>query len=117
MELKLAVPGDADDLRSLREWLGNEADVRNHAKISTSLTPLAEGEMGLDLEVLKLILETGFNIASLVMSVASWRETRRAKPTVEFHDSRRTVILSSSSEEAIEAVIRELDEDDPSSHS
>jgi hypothetical protein len=117
MELRLAVPGDADDLRSLREWLGNEADVRNYAKISTSLTPIADGEMGLDLEALKLIFETGFNIASLVMSVASWRETRHVKPTVEFHDSRRTVILSSSSEEAIESAIRELDGNGSSSHS
>ena len=117
MKLKLAVKGDTDELRSLREWLGNEAEVRNRAKISTSFAPPASGEMGLDLEVLKLALETGFNIASLVMSVASWRETRRTKPTVEFHDSRRIVILSSSSMNAIEAAIRELDEDVQSSHS
>jgi hypothetical protein len=113
MELKLSVvsKSDAEDLRSLRDWIVCEDDLRTNANISMHTAPPSCNEMGGDLSLIELVLGAGFNMASLVVAIASWRETRRSKPTIEVQVNERIVILESSDQCAIEAAIRQLGSD------
>jgi hypothetical protein len=116
MALTLSVvttSGDGD-LRSLREWLAREDDVRNYAKISAGVAPPKAGEMGTTLDVISLAIQSGFSMASLVVSVAAWLDSRRSKPIVEFSYNDKNVVLASSDEHEVRLTIQELDSDDKS---
>jgi hypothetical protein len=113
MELKPSVisANETDDLGSLRDWLVNDADVKNQAKISTLSATPEKNEMGAGLDAIGFVLQTGFNIASPAVAIASWRETGHIKSTIEFQNDQYTIVLSPSSEQAIESGVREIGDD------
>jgi Effector Associated Constant Component 1 len=78
------------ELRSLFMWLQDEADVRQHAQISLESGIPAAGEMGGELEVIQLIVDSSFQALNLALAYAAWRGTRSARPlvTIEWGESK-----------------------------
>lgn len=79
--------GDAEDaeqeLRSLLEWLRDDTDVRRHATITVEANAGRSGSMGVALEVIKLVLESGFSLGNLALAYAGWRATRKPRDVFE----------------------------------
>ncbi|MFJ2155357.1 hypothetical protein [Streptomyces sp. NPDC087856] len=91
------------ELRSLHMWLMADTAARRHAKpvLGTS-RPLPPGAQGSTVDLVSLVVSSGFNAASLAMSVVAWRATRPRRPTVTVDraDGLTITISDSSAEEA-----------------
>ncbi|WP_407109620.1 hypothetical protein ACE1N8_00530 [Streptomyces sp. DSM 116494] len=90
-------------LRSLYEWLLADAACRRHARPTLGSGAAAvPGAQGGVIDVLSLVLGTGFNAASLAVAVAAWRRSRPGTPTlvVERPDGTRIVLTGATDEEA-----------------
>ncbi|MFD5780370.1 hypothetical protein [Streptomyces sp. NPDC126933] len=98
--------GDEDtaegELRSLHAWLLAEPAARRHARpvLDTARSPRA-GAQGDTIDLISLVVSSGFSAASLALSMAAWRTTRPGQPviTVERPDGVRVTIADSSPEE------------------
>ena len=111
MRVKLAVDESstdrgsaAEELRSLYSWLLADSQARRCAEVEweESVPAPVEG-MGGVLDVLSLVLGSGFSAASLAVSLAQWRDVRGRSGqgvTVERADGTKVVIDTASVEEA-----------------
>ncbi|MFG3116754.1 hypothetical protein ACGF4C_20435 [Streptomyces sp. NPDC048197] len=101
------------ELRSLCAWLVADRGVRRHTSAELMSTAAeAVGHQGTALDVLSVVLSSGFSAASLAMSIAQWRSTRPQPPTliIERPDGTKIEISGSSTDEAAQAVQRLLGE-------
>ncbi|MFD5193874.1 hypothetical protein ACFWMU_38270 [Streptomyces sp. NPDC058357] len=100
--MKVAIGVDQEEaasaeqhLRSLYEWLLADAACRQHARpalgSSAAAVPGAQGDL---IDVLSLVIGTGFNAASLAVAIAAWRRSRPETPTlvVERADGTRSIL-------------------------
>lgn len=94
----------AEELRSLYAWLLDDSRARRCAEVEWEETAPAPAEgMGGLLDVLSLVLGSGFSAASLALSLAQWRDMRgRPGPgvAVERPDGTRVVVNTGSVEDA-----------------
>jgi hypothetical protein len=67
--------GDERQLRSLREWLVDEPDMRG-SKVTLAVPEFAPGHMGAVSDVLVVALGSGGAGAALVASLSAWLQTR-----------------------------------------
>ncbi|MEV0036210.1 hypothetical protein [Streptomyces sp. NPDC050804] len=98
--------GDGDtaegELRSLHTWLLAEPAARRHARpVLDTARPHRAGAQGDVIDLISLVVSSGFSAASLALSLAAWRATRPGQPvvTVERPDGARVTISDSSPEE------------------
>jgi hypothetical protein len=99
-----------DDLRSFCQWLRDEPDVRYHAEISLEPARTSEGDMGGALDVVKLVIDTNFQVLNLGLAYLAWRATR-AKPTpLTIERGGVKVILDDSDLDVIARVMGAFDE-------
>lgn len=116
--LELGIAGvDAEaaerELRSLRDWLRDDDDVRRNAVISLETGEPETGAMGAALEVIKLVLDSGFSLGNLALAYAGWRATRQARDGFELvvRNGNTTVTISApdaqEAEKQLRALIRE----------
>lgn len=95
--------GSERELRSLYEWLLADAACRRNARPELGsgavAVPGAQGEL---IDVLSLVLGTGFNTASLAVAIAAWRRSRPEAPTlvVERTDGVRIILTGAAHEDA-----------------
>ncbi|MFD3472269.1 hypothetical protein ACFWWM_39345 [Streptomyces sp. NPDC058682] len=95
--------GEEQHLRSLHEWLLADATCRRYARPALGsgavVVPGAQGDL---IDVLSLVLGTGFNAASLVAAIAAWRRSRPGTPTiiVERADGTRILLTGAADEDA-----------------
>ncbi|MFC9602340.1 hypothetical protein ACFTTN_02575 [Streptomyces niveus] len=99
----LADEGTAErELLSLHTWLLAEPAARRHARpvLDTAGSPQA-GAQGDMIDLVSLVVNSGFSAASFALSLAAWRATRPGQPvvTVERPDGARITIADSSPEE------------------
>ncbi|MCX4784499.1 effector-associated constant component EACC1 [Streptomyces sp. NBC_01264] len=102
------------ELRSLAAWLEADRSVRRHVRTElTSGLPRVPGQQGDGIDILSIVLSSGFSTAALSASIASWRATRAQAPTITVQRANgarveiRGVITSET-----EAVVRRLLEDE-----
>lgn len=91
------------ELRSLHMWLMANPAARRHAKPALGASrPLPPGAQGNTVDLVSLVVSSGFNAASLAMSLVAWRATRPQRPTVTVDrpDGLTITISDSSPEEA-----------------
>ncbi|MER6187708.1 hypothetical protein [Streptomyces sp. NPDC001652] len=91
------------ELRSLHMWLMADPIARRHAKPALGASrPLPSGAQGGTIDLVSLVVSSGFNAASLAMSLVAWRATRPQRPTVTVDraDGLTITISDSSAEEA-----------------
>ncbi|MFI6084959.1 hypothetical protein ACIBBB_28990 [Streptomyces sp. NPDC051217] len=90
------------ELRSLHAWLLAEPAARRHARpVLDTARPSRAGAQGDVLDLISLVVSSGFGAGSLALSIAAWRATRPGRPvvTVERPDGARVTISDSSPEE------------------
>ncbi|WP_018568957.1 effector-associated constant component EACC1 [Streptomyces sp. PsTaAH-124] len=90
------------ELRSLHAWLLAEPAARRHARpVLDTARPSRPGAQGDAIDVISLVVSSGFSAASLALSLAAWRATRQGRPvvTVERSDGVKITISDSSPEE------------------
>jgi membrane-associated two-gene conflict system component 1 (EACC1) len=95
-------------LRSLRDWLAAEDELRGRLTLSTA-NP-RPGEMGTTLDLLTVAVGSGGAATVLAGAISTWLRTRRPDVTVEVTESahERTVKVTGSRIEDAEALIREV---------
>lgn len=102
------------ELRSLGDWLRADDDVRRHATITLEAGEPESGAMGAALEVIKLVLDSGFSLGNLALAYAGWRATRtQDDPGFELivrNGKTRITISAANAQEAekqLRALVRE----------
>jgi Effector Associated Constant Component 1 len=84
MEVKVSI-GNKDDQESILscfEWLKQDPDVRSMSDIKLSGAHPQSESMAGDIDLISLLISSGFNFASLVFAIANWRATRQVAPSV-----------------------------------
>lgn len=101
------------ELRSLHMWLMADPAARRHAKPTLGASQaLAPGAQGGALDLVSLMVSSGFSAASLAMSVVSWRATRPQRPSVTVNrPDGLTITISDSSAEEARRLIESLADD------
>lgn len=110
MQLRMSIGDMASpegELRSLHEWLLADPAARRYARpllnASRSSRPGAQGDV---IDLVSLLVGSGFSAASLGLSLVSWQATRPQAPTitVERPDGQIVTISGSSADEAARLV-------------
>jgi hypothetical protein len=77
IKIKFEGPEAQAELKSFYDWLQREDDVRRKAQISLAEAAPSHGEMGAGWEqAVQLVLDYGFQGASLTLAYATWRASR-----------------------------------------
>lgn len=117
MELTLRLGAGApepDELRSLRDSLADDPEVGGAAE-----APPAEAQIcltgpsaGTVIDVISLVVGSGFSAASLGLAVANWRAGRTRPPSVTITrpDGTSITLTHHTPEEAVDMARRLLDE-------
>lgn len=102
--IRLAGGPAEDEARSLHDWLLLDRNIRRAGRIAlTASAPTVQGAQGAGvLDLVSLVLGSGFSAASLGVSIASWRATRPQRPvvTVERADGSKVTLTGTSPHEA-----------------
>jgi hypothetical protein len=98
-------------VRSLREWLHEERDVRVHGDLQWGTTDSPE-HMGVLIDVLTVLLSSGFSASQLAFAIVQWRASRHPAPVVtitrEMGDG-TTVRVETSDPEMLAQAVRRLE--------
>lgn len=106
--VRLAEP-DVDTLLELQHWLDH--DDRFPAPARQQQPP--EGTLGTTVDVLQLVVGNAIALASVLISIAQWRQSRPRPPAVRVAVHRQdgaSVSIESDDPEAIADVVRQLGE-------
>ncbi|MEV0280214.1 hypothetical protein AB0I22_28010 [Streptomyces sp. NPDC050610] len=84
MLIEIGITGDdaEAELRSLRDWLADEPDIRRHTQITLAAAEPEPGDMGSALDLIKLVADEGFQLANLAIAYAAWKATRSRRSNV-----------------------------------
>ena len=107
--VRLAEP-DVDTLLELQHWLDH--DDRFHAP-ARQRGAADVGTLGTTTDVLQLVVGNAIALASVLVSIAQWRQSRPRPPAVRVAVHRpdgESVSIESDDPDAIAAVVRELGE-------
>lgn len=94
IDISIAEPNNAAAYISLLNWLNDNQYIKDNARLTVK--PPAPGfTMGTGLDVIQLVLSSGFDLANLVLAIAEWH--KKAKETaaaisVQVGDARSTVL-------------------------
>jgi hypothetical protein len=75
-------PDDSADLGDLREWIGSDDRLRRAVSSAIVMTGSRPEEMGAE-RIVELVITTGVSLGSLLVSIASWRQSRPHLPSVQ----------------------------------
>ena len=109
MRLEVQVESTVGELRSLQGWLRADPEVRRSAAGEVRGGVPGPGDMGTALDVLQLVTGNGWSVASFVLAVVAWRQTRPQRPRVEIRRGDTVIVLTDCSDEEIERATRALD--------
>ena len=108
MRIYLRTGGETEDARSLHDWLSHEPGT-GELRFADGSKP---GEMGVGLEVLTLVLSSGFSAAQLVMSIAEWRKAAPRAPAVSIikhTPNGEVVVIATADPRELAEAVRALD--------
>jgi hypothetical protein len=112
VRVRIQVEGeDPEALRSLRGFLHEEPAARRSADLSWAKAESSQ-QMGVLIDVLTLILGTGFSASQLVMTIANWRRARHPAPIVTISQDvgdGRTIRIETSDPAILAQAVRELE--------
>lgn len=100
----------SEDLRRLTQWLRNDEFVGDEASIALSPGPSSQGDMGTAFDAIQLTVESGFQVANLVLAVAVWRSSRSQPPVVAIERNGTRVTVDSSDPAVVARIAAALTE-------
>jgi membrane-associated two-gene conflict system component 1 (EACC1) len=106
----VSVDNAEDDLRSFFQWLQDEPDIRHHAEISLEPTRVGEGDMGGTLDVVKLVIDTNFQILNLGLAYLAWRAARAKSTPLTIERGEVEIILDNGDLDVVTRILRALDQ-------
>ncbi|MGV9455512.1 effector-associated constant component EACC1 [Streptomyces sp. NPDC003635] len=109
MDIAITSTADEAELRSLYLWLRDDSYVRRHARVEVLAEQPLPGRMGGALDVVQLVLDSGFQLGNLALAWAAWRATRPAPPEVTFERDGIKVTLSGQDPETAARLLAALD--------
>lgn len=104
---------DEDAFQSFARWLEEEPEIRRHAVITWRAAVPDAGDMGGALEVVQLVLDSGFQLANFALAYTAWRSTRSDAPAVTVSRGGVSITLGSGDAEVVARLVRELEEAQP----
>ncbi|MFB7345456.1 hypothetical protein ACIQK9_08985 [Streptomyces hydrogenans] len=96
--------GGGEDLQRLTEWLRDDEEVGEAATLSLTSAPAGPGDMGVAFDAVQLVVDSGFQVANLVLAVSLWRRGRAKAPVVVIERDGVRVTVDSEDPEAIARV-------------
>jgi Effector Associated Constant Component 1 len=111
VQLRLTCASAADG-ESLFRWLAEEPGARSDGHLSRAPSTDPE-EMGTLVDVLTLIVGSGFSAAQLALAIRQWRESRPRPPELvitHVDAGGGTTRIEASTPEALETALRELEQ-------
>jgi hypothetical protein len=97
---EIRLDADERELRSLADWLRREPSLRTNT-VSLKQAQARPGDMGGWVEAVQLVTDNGWQAASFVLSLMTWRQTRpAASPVTIRHGDIEVTLASGSPEEA-----------------
>src|ERR1035438_566650 len=89
INIRIADPNNEDAYLSLLNWLNNNEYLKANGRLEVTKSTSGQGS---GVEVMQLILNSGFDLANLVLAIAKWRTEARDKaaPVTVTVDERRT---------------------------
>ncbi|MGV9450924.1 effector-associated constant component EACC1 [Streptomyces sp. NPDC003635] len=112
MDVQLRLPDDPDggELKQLYDWLLAERQSGLDAEISLrNQLPRSDSDMGDAFDLIQLVVETVFQVASLGFIIVEFRRARRPRSHVVVErDGRRATLRPDASPEEVEEFLREL---------
>lgn len=111
--IQMWVTGDGaeEELRSFYKWLLDEQAVRQHATITLEPGKIERDAMGGSLELIQLIVDSGFQMANLALAYVAWHSTRRRSSELTVERGDTVVKLSGANADDAEQVLRSLEAD------
>lgn len=71
-----------EELRQLLQWLRDDEYVGEEAALTLAAAPAPPGAMGAAFDVIQLSVDSGFQVANMVLAITLWRRGRAKPPTV-----------------------------------
>jgi len=94
--------------RSLAEWLRNDDEIRRMALVRLAHTAPGSGEMGVGLDVVQLVVDSGFQVASLALAYAAWHGSRPGQPSVTIEHGGVRVTVNGADPDAVSTIVSAL---------
>ncbi|MFK8847248.1 hypothetical protein [Streptomyces sp. Ac-502] len=98
------------ELRSLCEWLADDAAVGRSADVSLRKRENRPGEMGLGFDAVQLIVDSAFQLSSLALAIDGWRRAYAARPKVTVERNGVRVTFATADTDGVRSVLRALEE-------
>lgn len=110
IRIRMSGPDSDRELGSLYAWLGDESEIRQHARMSVVAAQPGPSDMGAAFDVIQLVVDSGFQAANLALAYAAWRATRPVRPKVTIEkDGTRPVALDDTDPDIVEVIVRVLE--------
>jgi Effector Associated Constant Component 1 len=112
VRVRIQVEGeDPETLRSLRGFLQDDPAVRRSGELGWAKAESSQ-QMGALVDVLSLIIGSGFSASQLIMTIVNWRMSRHPAPLVtisrELPDG-RSIRIETSDPALLAQAVRELE--------
>ncbi|MFI8997331.1 hypothetical protein [Streptomyces sp. NPDC053542] len=112
MRVEVRVEGGEQELRSLYDWLRQDAATRRGAQVTLPPSPAGPGRMGAFAEVLQLITDNAWSAASFALALSTWRQTRPSRRRITVQRGQTTVVVENGSEEEVAHLLEALERPD-----
>ena len=93
IRFELSGSGSEQELGSLYQWLSDDRELREQARIIPD-DEAPPGEMGGALDAVVAVLSAGAGVGQLAVAYAAWRDSRRPRSSI-------TIVVHGGDEEAV----------------
>jgi hypothetical protein len=105
---EIAVDSDGQDLVRLRDWLREQPAIRRNVSVSLSRVSAEPASMGSVVELITLVTSTALSVASLLVAIADWRDSRPSAPSVTIRRGNVEVTITGGDRASVDDAIRML---------
>jgi hypothetical protein len=108
IEISMSGQDAGEELASLYAWIRDDDGIRRHASMTFQAGEPGPGQMGSELAVIQLVVDSGFQALNFALAYAAWRASRRSRPGVTIHCNGTRAEIEDEPE-AVEVIVRVLD--------